>query len=135
LWLSQFLLSYYANIPEETIYFVQRLTTEQYRPVFYLNLLVNFLFPFLVLMSRDSKRKMAILKYVAVVVVLGHWMDFYLMITPGVMKYDGGFGFMEIGSTLIYFGLFFLVVLCSLAKHHLLAKNHPTLQESLHQHI
>ena len=135
LWFSQFLLIYYANIPEETVYFVQRTTTAQYSSVFYLNLLVNFLFPFLVLMTRDSKRKMAILKFVAVVVILGHWMDFYLMVTPGVMKYEGGFGFMEIGSTLIYFGLFFLVVLSSLAKHPLVAKNHPTLQESLHHHI
>jgi hypothetical protein len=135
LWFSQFLLIYYANMPEETVYYVQRLTTEQYRPVFYLNLLINFLFPFLALMTRDSKRKMAIFKAVAIVVLLGHWLDFYLMITPGVMKYDGGFGFMEIGSTLVYFGLFFLVVLSNLAKYPLIAKNHPTLEESLHHHI
>ena len=135
LWFSQFMLIYYANIPEETVYYIQRLTTEQYRPIFYLNLFVNFLFPFLALMTRDAKRRMAILKVVAIVVILGHWMDFYLMITPGVMKYDGGFGFIEIGSTLIFFGLFFFVVLTNLAKYPLIAKNHPTLEESLHHHI
>lgn len=135
LWFSQFMLIYYANIPEETVYFIQRLTTEQYRPVFYLNLFVNFLFPFLALMTRDAKRQMATLKYVVIIVILGHWMDFYLMVTPGVMQYDGGFGFMEIGSILIFFGLFFLVVLSNLAKYPLIAKNHPTLEESLHHHI
>ena len=135
LWFSQFLLIYYANIPEESVYFVQRLTTPQYRPVFYINLFINFVFPFLALMSRDSKRFMPTLKIVTVVVLLGHWLDFYLMITPGVMKFDGGFGFMEIGSALIFLSAFVWVVLTNLAKHPLIAKNHPTLQESLHHHI
>ena len=135
LWFSQFLLIYYANIPEESVYFVQRLTTPQYRPVFYINLFINFVFPFLALMSRDSKRFMPTLKIVTVVVLLGHWLDFYLMITPGVMKFEGGFGFMEIGSALIFLSAFVWVVLTNLAKHPLIAKNHPTLQESLHHHI
>jgi len=135
LWFSQFLLIYYANIPEESVYFVQRLTTPQYRPIFFINLLINFVFPFLALMSRDSKRQMSILKSVTVVVMLGHWLDFYLMITPGVMKFDGGFGFMEIGSAMIFLAAFVWVVLSSLAKYPLIAKNHPTLQESLHHHI
>ena len=135
LWFSQFLLIYYANVPEESVYFVERLTTPQYRPVFYINLLINFLFPFLALMSRDSKRYMATLKNVTVIVMIGHWIDFYLMITPGVMKYDGGFGFMEIGSAMIFLAAFVWVVLSSLAKYPLIAKNHPTLQESLHHHI
>ncbi len=135
LWFSQFLLIYYANIPEETVYFIQRLTTSNYSSIFYINLLINFVFPFLALMTRDSKRQMSILKIVAVVVVLGHWLDFYLMITPGVMKYDGGFGFMEIGTFMIFMAAFFWVVLSNLAKYPLIAKNHPTLQESLHHHI
>lgn len=135
LWFSQFLLIYYANIPEETVYFIQRLTTDQYRPVFYIILLINFVFPFLALMTRDSKRQMSILKIVCVIVMLGHWLDFYLMITPGVMKYDGGFGFMEIGVAMIFLAAFFWVVLSNLAKYPLIAKNHPTLEESLHHHI
>lgn len=135
LWFSQFLLIYYSNIPEEAVYYVQRLTTPQYRPVFYINLLINFFFPFLALMSRDSKRYMPTLKNVVVVVMIGHWIDFYLMITPGVMKFDGGFGFMEIGLTLMFLAAFLWVVLANLAKHPLIAKNHPTLEESLHHHI
>jgi hypothetical protein len=135
LWFSQFLLIYYANIPEETVYFIQRITTSNYSSIFYINLFINFVFPFLALMTRDSKRQMSILKIVTVVVVLGHWLDFYLMITPGVMKYDGGFGFMEIGSLMIFMAAFFWVVLSNLAKYPLIAKNHPTLQESLHHHI
>jgi hypothetical protein len=135
LWFSQFMLIYYSNIPEEAIYYWERLNTPQYRPVFYINLLINFFFPFLALMTRDSKRFMGTLKNVTVVVMLGHWIDFYLMITPGVMKYDGGLGFIEIGSTLIFLAAFVWVFKSSLAKYPLIAKNHPTLQESLHHHI
>lgn len=135
LWFSQFLLIYYANIPEETVYFIQRLTSSNYSSIFYINLFINFVFPFMALMSRDSKRHMSILKIVCVVVMLGHWLDFYLMITPGVMKYDGGFGFMEIGSFMIFMAAFVWVVLSNLAKYPLIAKNHPTLEESLHHHI
>lgn len=135
LWFSQYLLIFYANIPEETVYFIQRLTTDQYRPVFFINLFINFVFPFLFLMTRDSKRKFQTLKIAAIVVIAGHWVDFWLMITPGVMKYDGGLGFMEIGTALIYLGAFLWVTLSSLSKHLLIAKNHPTLEESLHHHI
>lgn len=135
LWFSQYMLIYYANIPEETVYFIQRLTTDQYRPVFFINLFINFVFPFLFLMTRDSKRKLQTMKVAAVIVIAGHWLDFWLMITPGVMKYDGGFGFMEIGTAFIYLGAFLWITLSNLSKHLLIAKNHPTLEESLHHHI
>ncbi len=135
LWFSQYLLIYYANIPEETVYYIQRLTTDQYRPVFFINLFINFVFPFMFLMTRDSKRKLATMKVAAVVIIIGHWLDFWLMVTPGVMKYDGGIGFMEIGTALIYLGAFLWVTLSNLSKRSLIAKNHPTLEESLHHHI
>ena len=134
IWFSQFLLIYYAHIPEETIYFVERWKGE-YKGVFYFNLIINFFFPFFVLMTRDSKRHARILKVVCPAVVFGHWMDFYLMITPGTMKYDGGFGFLEVGLIMVFLGSFLYVVLNRLAKAPLYAKNHPMLQESLHHHI
>lgn len=56
LWVSQFLLIYYANLPEETIYYYERINSDFYAPFFYVNLLLNFFFPFLALMTRDSKR-------------------------------------------------------------------------------
>ncbi len=135
IWFSQFLLIYYANIPEETIYFVQRLETSQYKTVFFINLLLNFFLPFLLLMTRDAKRHMSLLKLVCPIVIVGHWFDFYLMVTPGVMQYDGGFGFMEIGMVMIFAVAFLFVTLSSLTKFPLFGKNDPMLQESLHHHI
>ncbi len=135
IWFSQFLLIYYANIPEETIYFVERLESDIYFPFFVVNLILNFFFPFLFLMTRASKRYTRFLKIAAPVVLFGHFLDFYLMITPGVLKSNGGFGFLEIGILMVYLSAFLYVVLSGLTKLPLVAKNHPMLEESLHHDI
>jgi len=135
IWFSQFLLIYYANIPEEVVYFLERLEVSNYKWVFYFNLVLNFFLPFLLLMTRDAKRHASFLIVVCPIIVVGHWFDFYLMITPGVMKTDGAFGFIEIGMAMVFFAAFIYVMLNSLAKRPLFAKNHPMLQESLHHHI
>lgn len=135
IWFSQFLLIYYANIPEETIYFVERMLSDHYAPYFFINLLVNFVLPFLILMTRDAKRHSRMLKVVCPIIIFGHWIDFYLMITPGTLKDNGGMGLLEIGILMVYAASFLFVVLTNLAKRPLVAKNHPMLEESLHHHI
>ncbi|BDD05091.1 quinol:cytochrome C oxidoreductase [Aureibacter tunicatorum] len=135
LWFSQFLLYYYANIPEEIIYYIDRFKNDHYSPYFFLNLFINFFFPFLVLMTRDSKRHFMTIKIACVAILIGHWLDFFLMITPGTLKENGGIGFFEIGITLVYLSGFLFVVLTSLSKAGLIAKNHPMMKESLHHHI
>ncbi|MFF5384060.1 quinol:cytochrome C oxidoreductase [Pedobacter suwonensis] len=133
-WFAQFLLIYYANMPEETVYFYKRF--EYYKFWFFLNLAMNFLAPVLLLMDRDNKRTDAKLLFVSIVVLLGHWVDYYQMIMPGAVE-DGhnGFGIVEIGIALGFVGLFTFTVLSSLSKKPLIAKNHPLLQESLHHQL
>ncbi|MAJ51469.1 MAG: quinol:cytochrome C oxidoreductase [Flammeovirgaceae bacterium] len=135
IWFSQFLLIYYANIPEESIYFVERWNNDQYGIIFFVNLFLNFVLPFLLLMPRDAKRHTAILKIVIPIVIFGHWIDFYLMITPGTLKENGGYGLVEFGTMLIYGGAFLYVALNSLSKAPLFAKKDPMLDESLHHHV
>jgi len=133
-WFAQFLLIYYANMPEETVYFYKRF--EYYKFWFFLNLAMNFLAPVLLLMDRDNKRTDAKLLFVSIVVLLGHWVDYYQMIMPGAVE-DGhnGFGVIEIGTAIGFVGLFTFTVLTSLSKKPLIAKNHPLLQESLHHQL
>lgn len=135
IWFSQFLLIWYANIPEESVYFIERMTTSPYSWIFYANIIMNFVLPFLLLMTRDSKRQIAMLKVVCPIIVVGHWLDFYNMVTPGIMQNQGALGFLEVGVALIFFAAYLLVVLGSLAKFPLVGKNHPTLVESLNHHI
>ncbi|NBW39027.1 MAG: quinol:cytochrome C oxidoreductase, partial [Cytophagia bacterium] len=80
-------------------------------------------------------RQISMLRVVTPIIMVGHWFDFYNMITPGVMKYEGAIGFLEIGLFMVFLGAFLLVVLNGLTKLPLVGKNHPMLQESLHHHI
>lgn len=135
IWFSQFMLIYYANIPEETVYFIERIKHAPYSWIFYLNLILNFVLPFLLLMTRDAKRHVAMLKLVCPIIIVGHWFDFYNMVTPGIMQYDGSLGLLEIGLALIFFALFLFVSLNALSKMPLVAKNDPMMAESLNHHI
>lgn len=135
IWFSQFLLIWYANIPEESVYFVERLTTSPYSWIFYTNLFLNFVLPFLLLMTRDAKRQSSMLKVVCPIIIMGHWFDFYNMVTPGIMKEQGALGLLEIGVAIIFMASYLLVVLSSMAKIPLVGRNHPTFAESLNHHI
>jgi hypothetical protein len=135
IWFSQFMLIFYANIPEETVYFIQRRNVSPYSWIFFANLFLNFALPFLLLMMRDSKRHIGMLKVVCPIIIVGHWLDYYLMVTPGVMKGEGGLGLLEIGMGVIFLAAFLLVTLTSLTKFPLVAKNDPMLKESLGHHI
>lgn len=132
LWISQFLLIYYANIPEESVYFVERLRGGQYAWIFYLNIALNFVVPFFILMPRDMKREKSYLKVMSIVIFIGHWFDFYLMIAPGSLKENGYVGLMELGFLMIFTVGFIYVVMNTLSKARLVAHNHPMLEESLH---
>ena len=81
LWFSQYMLIWYANVGEETVYFQERM--ENYSVLFYGNLLLNFVAPFFVLMRNDTKRKYGTMVFASIVVLFGHWWDFFQMIKPG----------------------------------------------------
>ena len=133
LWFAQFMLIWYANIPEEVTYFMVRF--DYYKGLFFANFLINFIVPFLLLMPRDAKRKLNLTMVVSVILFCGHWLDVFLMVTPGVVKAEWHLGWMEIGTMLGFLGLFMYVVQTSLSKAPLLREKHPLLQESLHHSI
>jgi hypothetical protein len=132
LWFSQYLLQWYGNIPEETVYFVERIT--HFKTLFFANLIINFVLPFLILMARNSKRMDLILGIAAVIIFMGHWLDYFLAIMPGIAGEDAHIGFFEIGLTIGYAGLFLMVVFYMLTKASLVPVNHPYFKESLEYH-
>jgi hypothetical protein len=81
LWFDQFMLIWYSNNGEETIYFKERM--DHYPILFWGNLLMNFITPFLILMRNDTKRKFGTLFFVSAIVFFGHWWDYFYMIKPG----------------------------------------------------
>lgn len=80
-WFSQYMLIWYGNVGEETIYFRERL--DSYPVLFWGNLLLNFIMPFFILMRNDTKRKYGTLFFASAIVFFGHWFDFFNMIKPG----------------------------------------------------
>jgi hypothetical protein len=130
LWFSQYLLIWYSHIPEETAYFAPRLN--DHTVLFFTVLVINFLFPFLALMTRDSKRNLKWLSFVAVIVLIGHWLNIYMLVIPGTIGKTAQIGIIEIGFIALYLGGFLYVVFTSLTKTPLLVKNDPLLEESFH---
>ena len=86
-------------------------------------------------MSRDAKRSIGYSLVVGLIIFIGHWLDIYLLVTPGTVGNDWNFGLMEIGIFIGFLGLFLFTVFRSLAKAPLMVKNHPFLEESKHLHI
>jgi len=135
LYFSQFMLIWYANIPEETLYFTQRWNSGWFKFLFFFNFAINFFLPFLVLMKRKAKRSYGTLVFAALMIIFGHYLDFYLMIMPGsVGAKDAGFGWLEISISLGFIGMFVFAVFTALTKASLIPVNNPYLKESLQHH-
>lgn len=153
MWFSQFMLIWYGNVPEETIYYHTRL--HEYPVLFYLNIFLNFAIPFTVLLRNDTKRKYGTLLVISVILVFSHWLDYFLMLKPGIIHtahelmshaegaaaHHGptpGFilpGFLELGTFIGYLGLFFFFVFNRLEKASLLPRRDPYLMESVSHHV
>ncbi|WP_281297433.1 quinol:cytochrome C oxidoreductase [Flavobacterium limnophilum] len=132
LWFSQFMLIWYANIPEEVTYFVTRI--QLYNLPFFGAVVMNFLFPVLILINTDFKRISWVLVMAGIVILLGHYIDFFNMIMPGTVGDQWFIGVSEIASVLFFLGLFIYVVFTALTKAPLLPKRNPFIEESKHFH-
>jgi hypothetical protein len=131
LYFSQFMLIWYSDIPEEVIYYKAR--WDHYKPLMWTVLLVNFAFPMILLMSRDSKRNFWFLTIVGTIIFVGHWLDVIMMVMPGTVGHHwNGLSWMEFGTFLGFLGLFINVLLRNLASRPLMVKNHPYLDEAVH---
>ena len=132
LWFSQFMLIWYANIPEEVTYFMTRI--EDFNLPFFGMLAMNFLFPLLLLMNSDYKRVNWFVVLTGIVILVGHYIDIFVMVMPGTVGKSWFIGIPEIGSMLFFLGLFILVVFTALTKAPLVLKNNPFMKESKNYH-
>ncbi|TAL59943.1 MAG: quinol:cytochrome C oxidoreductase [Bacteroidetes bacterium] len=131
----QFMLIWYANIPEEVTYFQDRLGEFGYRPLFWMMFFINLALPLIVLMSRDAKRNATFLKVIGCILLCTHWLDVFIVVMPGSVASNWGIGPLEIGMFLGFAGLFIFVVLGQLAKAPLMVQKHPFLEESKHHQV
>lgn len=133
LWFSQYMLIWYSNQPEETIYFQHRVRGA-YKGIFFLNLIINFICPILILMKRSTKRNYSLLTFMAILIIFGHWIDFYQMVMGSLSKEHVTLGWLDFGILSFFVGLMLLFVAKALAKKPLNVKYHPFLKESIIHH-
>jgi len=132
LWFSQFMLIWYANIPEEVTYFVTRI--EDFKLPFFGMLAMNFIFPVLLLMNSDYKRINWFVVMTGIVILAGHYLDVFNMIIPATVGDQWTIGIPELGAVCFFAGLFILWVFRALTKAPLQPKRNPFIEESKHFH-
>ncbi|OIQ29414.1 MAG: quinol:cytochrome C oxidoreductase [Bacteroidetes bacterium MedPE-SWsnd-G2] len=132
LWFSQFMLIWYSNIPEEVTYFVTRI--EDYNLPFFGMVVMNFLFPLLLLMNSDYKRIPWFVVMAGIVILCGHYLDVFNMIMPATVGDRWFIGVPEISSILLFGGLFTYVVFTALTKAPLVVNRNPFIKESEQYH-
>ena len=148
-WFSQYMLIWFSNNGEETVYFLTR--RDQYTALFYGNLIINFALPFLILMRNSSKRKFGTIGLVAVLTLVGHWLDMFYLVKPGsLINIVGGQeaafelgavagynypGLLDLGTFLGFLAFFVYFVFTKLGQASLVPEKDPYIGESVTHHV
>ena len=131
---SQYMLIWYANLPEETTFFIPR-SQGAWAWVSISLLVFKFIVPFLALLPRWTKRNLNALVPIACLVLLMQLVDLYWLIYPHFNPEFPHFGLLEISIFLGFTGVFIKSVFSFLQKHSLVPLKDPRSQESLKHHV
>lgn len=131
---SQFMLIWYANIPEETEFYITR-SLNGWMAISFALLIFRFIVPFLVLLPRGAKRNDTVLVSVSILVLVMQYVDLYWLVYPNFFDGVPQFGFWEIGIFLGFAGLFILTMIQFMKKNNLVAINDPRIHEAINHHV
>ena len=123
IWFCQYMLIWYANLPEETGHYAARLSGG-WSMIFYLNPILNWVVPFVALLSASTKRHAPTLAPVAIVVLLGRWLDSYLLVAPSAGPLPG-FPTAAVAASLAVLGGMSLLFRRILSREAMAAVNRP----------
>ncbi len=85
LWFTQYLVIWYGNIPREVNFFASR-TAEPFSRFYWLQLVLIFGLPFVFLLGRKPKMKSGWLAFVALLILVGFWVERYNLVVPSVWQ-------------------------------------------------
>ncbi|HRK08143.1 MAG TPA: molybdopterin oxidoreductase [Pseudobdellovibrionaceae bacterium] len=131
---SQFILIWYANLPEETIFYLAR-SNGWWMTISVSLLLLKFAVPFLLLLPKWAKRTPGHLVMVSVLILIMQYVDIHWMVYPTLDPYQPLFSWPEVGSFALFGGLFLWSVTRFLAGHKLVPVKDPRIQEAIHHHV
>ncbi len=133
IWFSQYMLIWYSNLPEEVGHYIHR-HTGAWAVLAGLNVLINWVVPFFVLLPRAAKRSESVMLKAAGLLLVGRWLDLYLGVNPVFQPQAPKLGLWELAPLVLGVSLFLIVYRHSLASVELLPKGDAYFEESLHHH-
>jgi hypothetical protein len=133
IWVCQYLLIWYGNIPEEVTYYMVR-SSGPWLPVFLGGFVISWIIPFFTLLPRNNKRSWRVMAAMSVLVLLGRWLDLYIMVMPSRWP-SPRFGIIELAMAAGTGGLIYLVFIRGLSRAPLISPHDPVLAvRSAHDH-
>jgi hypothetical protein len=131
---SQYMLIWYANLPEETKFIIPR-TEGQWLPVSLLLLIGKFFVPFLALLPRWAKRTPVHIAAISIWILIMQYVDLYWLVYPAKYSTEVHFGLYEICIYAGFLGVFLFAVSRFLARNNLIPVKDPRIEESMHHHV
>ncbi len=129
----QFMLIWYANMPEETMYFIKRFEGG-WLPTSIILFVAKFVAPFFLLLPREAKRDLKRLRFVGIWMLAAQWLDLLWLVQPQFYEQGPRIGLAEIGVFLGFLGAFGLAVSRFLGKNNIVAIGDPKLEQAVHHH-
>ncbi len=129
---SQFLVIWFGNLPEETQFVILRIREMPWAVLSYVVLFGAFVIPFVLLLSRGIKKKPAAMLTIATMLLLGMWLEKFLLVVPSIWHEDTlPLGVSEVLITLGFLSIFVLTYAFAISRHPILPVGDPLLQEDL----
>ncbi|MCH7516570.1 MAG: quinol:cytochrome C oxidoreductase, partial [Bacteroidetes bacterium] len=133
---SQYLIIWYADLPEETFWFLQK--WEGSWAIFSILLIViQFLVPFVALLSKPAKMNPKRLKFIAIWLLFAHLFDLYWLVMPQMPGLEGGyvFSWIDFVFPIATVGIVILIFAMKAKKENLIPVGDPKLKRSLDFHL
>ncbi len=131
---SQFMLIWYANLPEETIFYIPRME-HGWVWVSIALLLFKFIVPFLALLPKWAKRNYNHLSAVCILILIMQYVDLYWLAYPNLNEHKPLFSYQEILIFIGFAGAFMFAVTRFLSKHSIVPMKDPRQHESSDHHV
>jgi hypothetical protein len=132
---SEFFLIWYSAIPEETIFYHKRWDAEAWMTISVSLVVLHFIFPFYLIMSRNVKRRPGMLAFGAGWILLMHMVEAYWLIMPYAAPDGEAIGrgiWIDLACLVGLFGIYLAVVLRQMRNHALIPIKDPRLSRALH---
>lgn len=135
---SQFLLIWYANIPDETLWYMDR-SKDGWMVISIGLIFIKFVIPYFALLSKPSKSDPTRLKIVSIWLIIANFYDLYFLIMPEYGKLAGVkgpmFSWNEIAIPFLFIGLITVVFALVAKNRNLMAIGDPKIKKGLEFHL